>query len=320
MTRCANCIQMLQMLKSRGFMSRKELAVALKCNIRNIGEYRKELEEAGFEIVSTSGKYGGYILKSDCLLPSLSLSDTEMRSVKEMRDYLNSHQDFIMKQEMNSVFDKILSDDSRMQINNSVYLYNEQYILSNKLRNMIQIMEQAIQTQKVIEITYRSMKDDAPNSFRIHPYEIINYMGAYYCIAYSLKAKDFRIYKFSEERMKQVTIKEETFLRDRKFDIKHHIGQSGLIKDEVIEVEMEIYDEAAIFCAEKRIGIQQRHEWKDEHTLYFSTIFEGKQAALSFILSLGEKAKVMKPKYLAEEIKAQAKAIQKRYDGNNGHG
>lgn len=67
MKRSARCIQMLQLLKARGFLSREELATLLDTNIRNVSEYRKELEEAGYSIISTTGKYGGYQLDASCL-------------------------------------------------------------------------------------------------------------------------------------------------------------------------------------------------------------------------------------------------------------
>ena len=59
MGKSANCIRMLLLLKARGFLTKEELAQLLETNIRNISEYRKELEEAGYRIESTTGKYGG---------------------------------------------------------------------------------------------------------------------------------------------------------------------------------------------------------------------------------------------------------------------
>ena len=50
------------------FMTREELAQELNTNVRNILEYRKELEEVGYVIEGTTGKYGGYQLKSGTLL------------------------------------------------------------------------------------------------------------------------------------------------------------------------------------------------------------------------------------------------------------
>ena len=54
MKRCAACIRMLQLLRSRGFMTREELAQELNTNGRNILEYRKELEEVGYCLLYTS--------------------------------------------------------------------------------------------------------------------------------------------------------------------------------------------------------------------------------------------------------------------------
>ena len=62
MNRCALCLQMLRLLKARGMMSRQELADELQTNIRNLSEFRKELETAGYVIESTTGRYGGYRL------------------------------------------------------------------------------------------------------------------------------------------------------------------------------------------------------------------------------------------------------------------
>ena len=58
MKRCAACIRMLQLLRSSGFMTREQLAAELDTNVRNILEYRKELEEACYVIEGTTGKYG----------------------------------------------------------------------------------------------------------------------------------------------------------------------------------------------------------------------------------------------------------------------
>ena len=66
----------------------------LETNIRNISEYRKELEEAGYRIESTTGKYGGYRLLPNSLFPVVSLRKDELQAVKEAQSYLKSHGDF----------------------------------------------------------------------------------------------------------------------------------------------------------------------------------------------------------------------------------
>ena len=59
MNRTGLTIKMLTLLKARGKMSTKELAEELETNPRNIREFRKELELAGYVVEETRGRYGG---------------------------------------------------------------------------------------------------------------------------------------------------------------------------------------------------------------------------------------------------------------------
>ena len=70
MNRCALCIRMLQLLRARGRMQINEIARELETNPRNIREFKKELETAGYVIRQFTGKYGGYQLDEEVLFPS----------------------------------------------------------------------------------------------------------------------------------------------------------------------------------------------------------------------------------------------------------
>ena len=73
MNRTALCIRMLALLKVRGRMRIDEIAEALETNPRNVREFRKELEIAGYPIIQTTGRYGGYQLDTSALLPAPAL-------------------------------------------------------------------------------------------------------------------------------------------------------------------------------------------------------------------------------------------------------
>lgn len=314
MNRSANCIRMLQLLKLRGFMTSNEIAEELQTNKRNIKEYRKELEMVGYEIEASTGRFGGYRLLNDKLLPTLELRIEETKALKEANIYLKSHLDFFMSKEVDSALSKILSSTNSGQESGGMYLENEQYIISPRMQKMIKIMETAREHKSVARIKYRSMKDKKAYVIYIHPYEIINFKGAYYCLAYSMKAKGFRNYKFSDERMKELSITDQSFLRDQNFEIKDHIGISGLIRDEIIDMQLHIRHTSARLVSEKRIGLQQDMHWIDEETLFLHTIMEGRMEAIKFILSLGKDCEVIHPSFLREEIVEQAKAMIAMYE------
>ncbi len=84
MGKASMCIQMLQILRSGRVYKCTELAELLETNPRNVIEYKKELEEAGYYIVSIPGKYGGYKLEQGSLIPSLNLSNEEKKYYKSV--------------------------------------------------------------------------------------------------------------------------------------------------------------------------------------------------------------------------------------------
>lgn len=65
MSKVANMLNMLQMLKDGEIHSIKELAEKLEVSERMIRQYKLELEQAGIYLKSTTGKYGGYMLEPD---------------------------------------------------------------------------------------------------------------------------------------------------------------------------------------------------------------------------------------------------------------
>lgn len=302
MNRSANCIQMLQLLKSRELLSREELASLLDTNIRNIAEYRKELEMAGYVIESVRGKHGGYRMMNDHVLKVPGFTSSQRKAIQETIHFLSSHPDFLFQHDFIEAMDKLKAGMEFESKDTQVYM-SQSINISDKIKEMIKVMEEAKDLQQSIELTYQSMNRSRSEKVIIHPYEIIYYKNSYYCIAYSLKAKDFRIYKFSEERMKNVEKINRYFNRDLDFDIKKHIGNSGLMKHEIFEVELLIKDSKALLICEQQVGINPKMEWLKDGRLYLKTILEGKMDTISFILSLGEDVEMIKPDDLKLEIR-----------------
>lgn len=313
MNRSADCIRMLLLLKARGFMTRKELADELHTNIRNIPEYRKELEEAGYVIETTSGRYGGYQLDTGALLPVCGLYADEIRALHEAGEYLKSHGDFLLYDAFRSAIDKVQATTSLKNDTTGIYMEQEQSLISDKMKAMIQTCEYARKEERAVELLYKSMNAKEVKKVIIHPYEILNYQGAYYCLAYSLKAKDYRNFKFSEERMKQATLTKVSFKRDPEFKVADHVGKTGLMKDDIYELELLIYKESALLMSEKQIGLHPMSEWIDAETLHYTTIMEGKMNVMMLILSLGSQCEVLRPAELKHEIIQNAKDMLTRY-------
>lgn len=65
MSKIANMLNMLQILKDKKVHSIQDLAEKLEVSERMIRQYKLELEQAGIYINSTTGKYGGYQIEKE---------------------------------------------------------------------------------------------------------------------------------------------------------------------------------------------------------------------------------------------------------------
>ena len=104
------CIQMLELLNTGRVYKVSELSEILETNSRNIIEYKKELEEAGYYITSVSGKYGGYKLDESSIFPSIKLNNKEKEVILEGFNYILSCNSFMHNIEFQKAFSKVVSE------------------------------------------------------------------------------------------------------------------------------------------------------------------------------------------------------------------
>ena len=74
MSKVANMLNMLQILKDGKIHSIQNLSEKLEISERMVRQYKLELEQAGIYLKSTPGKYGGYMLENES--DFLKLEDT----------------------------------------------------------------------------------------------------------------------------------------------------------------------------------------------------------------------------------------------------
>ena len=137
MNRTALCIRMLQLLKTRGRMQITELAQALETNPRNVREFRRELETAGYVIRQTRGRYGGYELDGEVLLPALALQREEEQALQEAGSYLRAHPDFVHQEAFQSALEKLLSG-SRDPVSSGTYVFSRLPDMSEQMRGFVE--------------------------------------------------------------------------------------------------------------------------------------------------------------------------------------
>lgn len=316
MSRSANCIKMLTILKGTNLnrvVSREELARRLNCNIRNISEYKKELQDAGYYIGSVSGKDGGYYLDENSIFPTLALTSEQIKTLRESYDYMLS-QNFAQKNLYTEAMDKVLASiayDGKEK--ESIYIHNNNISITKEIEQKIQMCKQAIKEQKTMIIEYKGTKQNDYNEVKVHPYEILYSNDSYYLLAYSMSKKAFRQYKFSDERMRKLKMTSISFSRDYDFNVNDYVGNRSILHDQTYELELHIKGSMITWVKENLIGMDIQYEMIDDNTMKYKCKIEGKYFVIEFLLKLKDNVEIIEPLSLKKEMKELLEKMLKAY-------
>ena len=240
MNRTNLCIRMLQLLKARGKMNTTQLASELEVNPRNIREFKKELVLAGYNVEEVKGRYGGYILNDQYDLPVTIFSDEQKDALVQSYKFMRTQKDFKPLPLYCDAMDKIIAT-SKISSNDSLHYMSNSIKLDQKTSTMIDKTQQAINLGLCVLLSYQSLQDETPKEFEVEPYEIIHYHKSYYLIGFSLLRKDYRMYRFSLERMYSCEISSRHFIRDNHFRLSNYIGEHSLIPLDLKEIQVRVY-------------------------------------------------------------------------------
>lgn len=183
MNRTSLCIRMLLILKANATkqspINSKELAQALEVNPRNIREYKRELITAGYNIQEIKGRYGGYYLDETSIFPALRLDKQEEQALLEAKHFIQTQQ-FEKKSSFNSAVNKVLNSSRDMNLIFPIYMDDPNIQMSKKELSMLHTVQDALEMNHSIELTYQAKRQQASETYLVDPYELIHYHDAYY--------------------------------------------------------------------------------------------------------------------------------------------
>lgn len=305
MSRVSNCLRMLFMLQARNgeLMKTQEIADKLEVSQRMVREYKSDLELAGIYIESTSGKYGGYYAPQECVLKVPVLNDEEINALVTARDYLARDPKYVFNREFNFAVDKIVTaGDIHMQISECSMIYYQEERVRNDQRNQKDqylLFNAAMIEKKKIEIVYFSNRNE--KTYRIiHPYGLVAYKNAWYCIGYCELREEIREFKLS--RILNFELLEETFELPSGFNLRDHIGKYQIFKGEKMDVEIKISPPLSNYVRERIWGDDQEISEDNEGNVTLSARMENTPELISWVLSFGSMAKVIAPAELRKQI------------------
>lgn len=302
MNRVALCIKMLDILNMYDKITSQELAKILETNPRNIREFRKELEMAGYTIDEQRGRHGGLMLRKDKRVISSGLSHEEIEAIKEASMLVASLPSFANQQTYQSAVAKIISLSSNEDIKErQTFIHQGSIQVSQKQKKFIEKIQRAIDHQQCVEIEYQSTKDTKPKRRRIDPYEIVYYHQSYYCMGYSHERKDMRTYRFSDQRLFDVEILYRKFLRDESFRIENYIGKHSLIRQSFEKVDLWVSKKSIRLFEEQYWGLSYQ-KWEEIDGYHVTFFNERRMELFQKLLPMIQEVKILAPEELRSEM------------------
>lgn len=314
MNRTSLCIRMLLILKANATkqspINSKELAQALEVNPRNIREYKRELITAGYNIQEIKGRYGGYYLDETSIFPALRLDKQEEQALLEAKHFIQTQQ-FEKKSSFNSAVNKVLNSSRDMNLIFPIYMDDPNIQMSKKELSMLYTVQDALEMNHSIELTYQAKRQQASETYLVDPYELIHYHDAYYVLGYNHTRQDYRMYRFSSERMKKVVCSEKRFTRDVDFHVEAHIGKNSLIKGEFYRVTVWVSPAILRLFKEAYWGLDFREE---EENIY-SFLVEDLYLLYRQLFSFGKDIRILSPEQIVNEYQERLVSTLRNYQG-----
>lgn len=314
MNRTSLCIRMLLILKANATkqnpINSKELAQALEVNPRNIREYKRELITAGYNIQEIKGRYGGYYLDETSIFPALRLDKQEEQALLEAKHFIQTQQ-FEKKSNFNSAVNKVLNSSRDMNLIFPIYMDDPNIQMSKKELSMLHTVQDALEMNHSIELTYQAKRQQVSETYLVDPYELIHYHDAYYVLGYNHTRQDYRMYRFSSERMKKVVCSEKRFTRDVDFHVEAHIGKNSLIKGEFYRVTVWVSPAILRLFKEAYWGLDFREE---EENIY-SFLVEDLYLLYRQLFSFGKDIRILSPEQIVNEYQERLVSTLRNYQG-----
>ena len=313
MSKTSNCLKMLVLLNTGRVFKIAELADILETNARNIIEYKKELEEAGYFVKSIPGKYGGYYLDKSEIFPVLKFTEDEKEIINLGCNYILSRNDFIKKQEYLNAMAKVFSLINFKKFENDICIINRYPLAMSEYDLLLryEFIETSIKNNQTIKLNYVSLKN-IEREYLFDPYELFMYNNAWFVIGWSLTHGDIRYFKLN--RIVKYEKTNKNFRIWKMYNRSKYLDKFGFKNNgEWFHIEFQATGPYAALIKERIYGKNQEVSSIDDLTTSIKVDMQNKESIITFVLGFGKNIKIIEPQWLKDELFVLGVYLQNLY-------
>ena len=329
MFRSALCIKMLMILFTRDVVSIKDLSDELDTNPRNIPEYRKELEAAGYPIETVSGRYGGYRLKKTDFFPTVRLTDAEKKAMVESFEYITKRGDLPSMPAYKTAMEKMMAANRYRTTKDSELIMIPRYPFSMSEEDFqvrYSLVSDCVEHQNKLKISFRS-NDNVVRDRVIHPYKVYMYDNAWSVLGYCELVEDMRTFEFHRiTALDKLPKKFDYIYSYRECGEWHeYLDKLGMKKvpdwsadlggkDAPMRIKLLLTGKPAMYAKDYLYGTDQVIQEIDKDTTILEFTAKYKYNTVQLVLGFGADCKVIEPEWLKEDVILKSKEIIKKYN------
>lgn len=208
MSKVANMLNMVKILKDGKLHSLKDLSEELEVSMRMIRQYKVELEQAGIYITSITGKYGGYKLEEELNNIDIGLTQREIFILENLTYKLKSKEE---KEILFKIEDAYINNKEKQNKKKLKYIEEK----NKNITEIYQVVRKAINERRKLKITFYSVNSGTTKRI-IHPAELFEYLDKWYVAGFCELRNEIRMFKLDD--IKEFKLLEEKY--NQEFIIK----------------------------------------------------------------------------------------------------
>ncbi|MBW1982779.1 MAG: transcriptional regulator [Deltaproteobacteria bacterium] len=290
-----------------------ELVKEENCHPRTIYRDLEALQAAGFPIYSEriDGKGIWSVVDEYKHHLPVPFTLTELMALYFSRDLISVFRGTMFYESLESLFQKIkttLPPESLAYLDSveqTLYIGFKPHKDYRRFREIIKQINEAAVNHRTIDMIYRTMsRGGEENRRQVDPYKVMFFDSTFYLIGHCHLRNEVRM--FVLDRIKMMNVTNRTFEIPRDFDLASYMQSPfRVIHDKPVKVKIRFHKSVAGYIKEKIWHHTQKIKPQKDGSIIFTAEVAGTDEVRHWVLSYGNKAEVLEPQHLREEIASE---------------
>lgn len=253
-------------------------------------------------------------------LPPLDLSKSEIQALLLGKRIMQTFQDFPQNRDIQTAVAKLMEGINKATIHDLTHRLEHIFFDLGplpadgaKVGEYLIVLSESIARGKRVKLTYYTFARDQWTDRELSPRAIRFHNGCYYLIAYCHYRKAHRY--FALNRMENLKGTGRDSYLDEHFNVQTFFQESfGLERDtESYRIQIIFYDSVARWIKERHWHDSQEMKELSDGRLELTMEVNGLQEVKRWVFTFGDKAQVLKPDCLREEIREDIQGMMEKY-------